>query len=319
MAALAAAAVFAVGIAAPNAIPRNDAVALGATVNRETLYWHGEATYTGTLSFTPGVRTFVLVMGGAADVPRTPAQLATYCGFIGSLLERYPQVFAVNIWGEPNPGFTWPRDLPFAAYNDIVRACAPIVHAHGALVGGPALHPYQVVHPEPYLATLRLLGHELDFLSVDPYWYYGALAAFVQKARAAFGWKVSVWVAEDGIETEPPPEFASLYQGHDNPGWTYFVSEVSQPAYVRAHMLVAYCAGVSVWLNFLLVDDSRLWAWNSGLEHPDGSPKPSYAAFAQAKRDIDAGSVNCASEPMPPSPPPHKRKHPNDPNFRGYV
>jgi len=305
------AATFAVGFAAPNAIPQGDAAALGATVNRETLTWHGETTYSGRLSFTNGARTFVLVFG---PPDAQPATLEAYCSFLGSLLDRYPQVFAINIGGEP---LAWSAlDATIAA----MRACGPVVRAHGALVGGPAFHPYQVQHSAPWLARIGVLGRALDFVSIDPYWAYGHDAEFVANARAAFGWRIPVWIAEDGIDTTPEPPFDALYSGATPASWTYHVSEDRQGVYVRAHMIEAYCAGVALWDNFLLEDDPRLAYWNSGLRHPDGSPKPAYAAFAETSAELRSGRFDCPSRPAPPpSPRPHPRQHPNDPNFRGWA
>jgi hypothetical protein len=47
------------------------------------------------------------VFGPASAAPTTSAARASYCSFVASLLDRYPQIAAVNIWNEANLSHFW--------------------------------------------------------------------------------------------------------------------------------------------------------------------------------------------------------------------
>jgi hypothetical protein len=47
------------------------------------------------------------VFGPATAAPRNASARAEYCGFISSLLDRFPQIAAVNIWNEANLSYFW--------------------------------------------------------------------------------------------------------------------------------------------------------------------------------------------------------------------
>jgi hypothetical protein len=289
---------FQVGIVDPHPLPSADALALGASYHRSTLYWQGETTYTGKLYFTPGVKPFVLVMGSSQFVPENQAARDRYCGFVRSILVRYPNVKAIGIWGEPSQlNFAW-GGKPLSLYGAMLKTCAPIIRSFGAIVVGPQAHPTIGAQIQPLLNAIQAAGpHLLDVVSIDPYWYAGDLPNFVHRARATFGWKIPVWIAEDGIDTVPSVPFASLYYGVTPANWNYWTSEQGQAGVVRAHMIYAYCAGAVLWSNFLLRDEPNLARWQSGLERPNGSHKPAYDTVAKTSRDISAGRISCDQAP----------------------
>ena len=47
------------------------------------------------------------VFGSASAAPHKASERAAYCGFVSSLLDRYPQITAVNIWNEANLSYFW--------------------------------------------------------------------------------------------------------------------------------------------------------------------------------------------------------------------
>jgi len=47
------------------------------------------------------------VFGPASAAPVTASSRAAYCGFVSSLLDRFPQIAAVNIWNEANLSYFW--------------------------------------------------------------------------------------------------------------------------------------------------------------------------------------------------------------------
>lgn len=302
-------ATFQVGLTDPNPVPAADAAALGVSVSRQTVFWNGEASFSGTLGFSAGVTPFVLVLGGRAIVPRSDSERNTLCAFANSILTRYPQVRYLGLWGEIRPWHStwqWDAAYPPSLYGAMIRACAPVVHAHGAKLVALSAHPMNS-EVQPLLNALK--GTGVDVVSADPYWEYSLDTEFVRRVRATLG-NLPVWAAEDGIESSPAPAFASLYNGVQP--WDYWVAEDRQPAYLAAHMLSAYCAGFSVWLNFLLRDQADLDRWQSGLERPDGSHKPSYAAFAATRQLIASGQVDCSQPVVLPPPASHFLEVPHE-------
>jgi hypothetical protein len=47
------------------------------------------------------------VFGRASAAPHTASGRAAYCSFVSSVLDRYPQIAAVNIWNEANLSYFW--------------------------------------------------------------------------------------------------------------------------------------------------------------------------------------------------------------------
>jgi hypothetical protein len=47
------------------------------------------------------------VFGRASAAPHTASRRAAYCSFVSSVLDRYPQIAAVNIWNEANLSYFW--------------------------------------------------------------------------------------------------------------------------------------------------------------------------------------------------------------------
>lgn len=47
------------------------------------------------------------VFGGASAAPQDASSRAAYCDFVSSLLDRFPQIAAVNIWNEANLSYFW--------------------------------------------------------------------------------------------------------------------------------------------------------------------------------------------------------------------
>jgi hypothetical protein len=47
------------------------------------------------------------VFGSASTAPRNASARTDYCGFVSSVLDRFPQIAAVNIWNEANLAYFW--------------------------------------------------------------------------------------------------------------------------------------------------------------------------------------------------------------------
>jgi hypothetical protein len=295
------------GIVNPTPVPVSDAVTLGSSLQRYDLKWQGEASFTGQLVLAPNTQPVVVVAGLARYVPRDQAQRDRYCGFIRSILVRYPRVRDVIIWNEPkrgSPSSWWPADLDFSYYGLMLRSCAPVIHAFGARMIGPGMHPASPVTSQlPLVWAVAAAGpHLLDVWDIHGYWTN--VRAATKMVRETLGWRIPIWVTEDGAQSRPDPNFASLYYGTPDTMWDGGLDESTHASAVATAMKKAYCAGASVWLNFLLTDERNLARWQTGLQRPDGSRKPAYAAYAATAHAIKAGRVSCTTPPPPPPPPP---------------
>jgi len=273
------AATFRVGLVNPTPVPAGAATQLGATVQRYDLRWGGERAFHGSLVLGTTTRP-VLSLYPASGV-YSAAVAPAFCAWVGSVLDRYP-VARVIVGNEPPPG----NPVGYAA---VLAACAPIVHAHGAMVIGPGMVPAGGYVVQTFLDAIAASGARLDAFDVHPYWYSGLVydRDVVARVHATLGARVRVWASEDGVQ--------SIVPGWDT--W-YSVDEATQARAVAADMIDARCAGMSVWLNFLYVDQDTPAGWQSGLVRPDGTHKPAFDAFAAASR-----STWCPAT-MPTTPPP---------------
>jgi len=259
---------FEFGIAEPGVGPisSQDVSALSLAAERRTVIWHGETSFNGELTWTPGLRAIVSVWDDDPDNPPTTDEArARYCGFVLSILSRYPQIDAVVIWNEPNLSAFWTAGVE--AYADLVAACAPRIHAAGAQVYAPGLSPSTVDGVRDFARAIAARGpHLIDAWDQHEYDTYIGLRAKINAIRAAFGWNIPVFVGES--------QSALL-------GWIY-------------------CQGASGFLNFKLRDDG---GWRpTGLENADGSPKPIYDYVVDTMAQIRAGTYDCSTPPQPPSP-----------------
>jgi len=70
------------------------------------------------------------VFGSASTAPRNASARADYCGFVSSVLDRFPQISAVNIWNEANLAYFWKPQFTSkgssaapAAYEALMARC----------------------------------------------------------------------------------------------------------------------------------------------------------------------------------------------------
>lgn len=286
---------FQVGIVNPTPIAPADSAALASTMQRYQLVWNGQPSFDGSLILAPGTRpvlTVALYRSWAGSLPTTQAGRNVFAGWLRSVLQRFPQIKDVSL-GNEIAGAYWPY------YPALLQTVTPLIRAFDARVIGPGAYPFlRIDSQQPLLDAIAAAGpHLLD--TWDMHGYRGNVAEVVQQVRRTLGWPIPVWVSEDGVQSRPPLQFANLYFGTPDSGW--HGSEDEQAAALALRMRIAYCAGASAWFNFLLRDEPDLRHWQSGLERPDGSHKPAFAAFAATSRAIAGGGVDCVSSPSPPS------------------
>jgi len=288
---------FQVGIVDNVPVPSATSVALGSTIQRYDVVWSpGMTTYTGTLELAADTRPVVAVYGPEYNgIPRDEVGRQQFASWLRSVLVRYPAVHDVIVGNEVPPKW-WPY------YPPLLQVVSPLIHSFGARVIGPGAHPVTPLDDhQPLINAIAAAGpHLLDVW--DQHGYWTNFPAVITQVRAAFGWPIPFWVSEDGIDTVPDPAFAYMYTGSMPPDWQFWTTDDGQAEIVSKFMTRAYCAGASVWMNYLLRDEVDLSRWQSGLEFPNGSPKPAFAAFANLAHATARGAVSCADESPPAVP-----------------
>jgi hypothetical protein len=116
------------------------------------------------------------------------------------------------------------------------------------------------------------------------------------------GSKLPIYYGEFGIESLPPTEKASLYDGTE-PTTTKPVDEKTQAAHYRKALELAFCQPNVVGLFvFLTIDDPRRTGWQSGIYYPDKTAKTSLPLVKQASRQTRGGIVaRCAGLRLTPT------------------
>jgi hypothetical protein len=133
---------------------------LGARAFRVTLLWNpgqnalsaGDvASLDQAVSSAGDMRLVVAVYADSGSkAPLDAAKRDEYCGYVRSVLARYPAIEDVVIWNEPNKSFFWkPQFNPDgssaapAAYGALLARCWDVLHAFRSTVNvvGPATSP----------------------------------------------------------------------------------------------------------------------------------------------------------------------------------
>ena len=118
--------------------------------------------------------------------------------------------------------------------------------------------------------------------------------------------RVTIWYLEQGFQTRPDPQKEQLYSGTENdrfviPAWSSRAGSRQGLAPDQTTQLVdsirlAYCQrDVGAYFNFMLADEHDLEGWQSGVLWSDWTPKPSYSAFSDVVREVNAGKVDCST------------------------
>jgi hypothetical protein len=117
---------------------------LGLRAVRVTVPWHAGQTRLSLQDRRPvdraivmswGMRIVLAVYGRPDDAPQDAIARSQYCGFVASLLRRYPAVNDVVIWNEPNVGRFWRPQFAQdgssaapAAYGALLAECYDTLH-----------------------------------------------------------------------------------------------------------------------------------------------------------------------------------------------
>jgi hypothetical protein len=112
---------------------------LGLTAFRVSLEWSpgltdltagDAANLDAMVSAAAGLRIVLTVTGAPQSAPLTGLARDAYCGYVRSVLARYPTINDVVIWNEPNPVFSGSRSSARAVPVSLrrrMRLCSPAV------------------------------------------------------------------------------------------------------------------------------------------------------------------------------------------------
>ncbi|MGN6202514.1 MAG: hypothetical protein ACTHNY_08925 [Solirubrobacterales bacterium] len=88
------------------------------------------ASIAAALANAGSQKILLSVFGSADAAPRNASSRADYCGFVSSVLDRFPQIAAVNIWNEANLAYFWKPQFTSrgssaapAAYEELMARC----------------------------------------------------------------------------------------------------------------------------------------------------------------------------------------------------
>lgn len=305
--------------------------ALGLGGMRVTLEWRRgkrhltapehNALRRAVVAHRDGMRIVLGVYGPAADAPDRPAGREDYCRFVRNVLLRYGEIRDVVIWNEANSDTFWrPRAGAAAGYAALLARCWDVLHASvpsvNVLTTTAASHdpaafirgvgtayrasgrqrplfdavghnPYPLFESEPPNAR-----HEVYVGQGD----YDRLVATLDEAFALTAQpSTPIWYLENGFQTTTTgARRRSHYSGRESVVRTLAPAE--QAAQLGAALRLAYCQPrVAAFFNFLLVDETLLGGWQSGLLWADWSRKPAFEAYRTAIAEIRDGGVVCAA------------------------
>ena len=266
------------------------------------------------------MRIVLGVFGRAVDAPREPAAREDYCRFVRNVVLRYGEIRDVVIWNEANSDTFWqPQEGAPAAYAALLARCWDLLHA--SVPGVNVLTTTASSHdPAAFIrgigAAYRASGRALplfDGVGHNPYPLfpgesptarhdvyigqgdYDRLVAVLDESFAGTAQPATpIWYLENGFQTTVANGRRSHYTGQENV--TRTLAPAEQAAQLATALRLASCQPrVAAYFNFLLVDESLLEGWQSGLLWADWKRKPAFAAYRAAIAEVRRGAVDCAA------------------------
>ena len=227
--------------------------------------------------------------GGGPNVP--PRSAATFASFAGAAAERFPWVRRWIVWNEPNQR-RWlvppsPTTYVVKLLNPAAAAIKEVIPR--AIVAGGATAPRGGrggMSPVDFIRGMGRAGARLDAYAHHPHplspaetpftggcsWCetitMATLDRLVEETRAAFGPRTRIWLTELGYQTNPPDRVLGVMWARQ----ARSVAEAQRRAYEAS--------GVDLLIQYLVRDEPKLGAWQSGLETVAGKVKPAMASFA---------------------------------------
>ena len=305
--------------------------ALGLGGMRVTLEWRRgkrhlttpdhDALRRAVAAHAGGVRIVLGVYGRPSEAPRGQPAREDYCRFVRNVL------LAVR----RGPGR---RDLERGELGHVLasrrRCCRGLRRAARPLLGRPARIDAERERPdddrrEPRpccvhsrcWAAFRASGRQLplfDAAGHNPYPLFPAespaarhdvyigqgdydrlVAVLDESFSGTAQGPTPIWFLENGFQTTTAGKRRrSHYSGRESVSRTLAPEE--QAAQIAAALRLASCQPrVAAYFNFLLVDETVLGGWQSGLLWADWRRKPAFDAYRAAIAEVRGGTVDCAA------------------------
>ena len=280
---------------------------MGVQVVRVTLDWYEIETEQGTYDWArdgqlldalraAGIEPVVAIWGtpswanggGKPNVP--PKASATFASFARAAAERFPWVRRWIVWNEPNQRRWLLPPSPVAYVTKLLNPGGAAIKGviPKASIGGGATAPRGAsggMSPVDFMRGMGRAGAHLDAYAHHPHplspgetpftggcsWCrtisMATLDRLVDETRAVFGPRTRIWLTELGYQTNPPDKILG-------------VTWAKQARFVAEAQLRAYEASrVDLLVQYLVRDEPKLGAWQSGLETVAGKVKPAMASF----------------------------------------
>lgn len=221
--------------------------------------------------------------------PPGPTHIDAWQNMIKTLVTRYPQMAALEVWNEPNLTSFWNPGPDPAYYTQLLAAAYSTVHSvtsttpvlGGSLSNGIDPDSAAAMNPRNFLKGMYANGAKgkMDGLSIHTYpedidlWRVFKMLTDTRDIRDANGDSVPLWITEVGVTTV------------GNSGGNYTFNENDQALMLRKlYRELTAMSDVRAVLFHTLIDPSIFPATSPesayGALHLDLTPKPSYCTFA---------------------------------------
>jgi hypothetical protein len=280
---------------------------MGVQVVRVTLDWYAIEAEQGTYDWdrdgllldalrAAGIEPVVAIWGtpswanggGKPNVP--PTASASFASFARAAAERFPWVRRWIVWNEPNQRRWLLPPSPAVYVTKLLNPGGAAIKSvvPKASIGGGATAPRGAIggmSPIDFMRGMGRVGAHLDAYAHHPHplspaetpftggcsWCrtisMASLDRLVDETKSVFGARTRIWLTELGYQTNPPDRILG-------------VTWAKQARFVAEAQLRAYQASrVDLLVQYLVRDEPKLGAWQSGLETVAGKPKPAMASF----------------------------------------
>ena len=234
--------------------------------------------------------------------PPSADHLDAWRTVVTKLVQRYPEMAALEVWNEPNLGAFWQGGINPTHYTTLLGEAHTAVQAAASSVPvlGGALSNYQdansstLMNARSFLKAMYAAGAKgkMDGLSLHPYpddidlWRFFKTLTEVRSIRDDNDDTVPLWVSEIGVTTV-------------GAGSNYTFNENDQALMLKKlQQELSGMKDIEAMLFHTLVDPSIFPATNSergfGTLHVDLSPKPAFCMFAAVNKTSYACSSGVA-------------------------
>jgi hypothetical protein len=256
--------------------------ALGLGAMRVTLDWEPGKRHLSKANHNSLMRAVAaqqqgirIVLGVYGDAPAAYAALLARCWDL--LHETFPSVNVLTTTASSHDPAAFIRGIG-AAYRSSGRTL-PLFDSVGH-------NPYPLFPDESPTAR-----HDVYIGQGD----YDRLVSVLDESFAGTAQPATpVWYLENGFQTTVATARRSAYTGHESV--TDTLAPAEQAAQLATALRLASCQPrVAAYFNFLLVDETLLEGWQSGLLWADWKRKPAFDAYRAAIAEVRRGAVDCGA------------------------